>query len=151
MSYGQPCSRMTARPSAGPVSAYPTFKTPASICLSEPNDVLAPGLIVGKPPGLALFGCAAAETIMPNWVAASVMAAVPRKLRRCLLISSNAWTSSTVSLLGFTVMIRRCAKTRNESHSDVPVLGDISCRPSYTRGDHAAIAPSEEVLTSTYD
>ena len=42
---------MTGGPLAGPASAYPTFRRPASICFSEPNDVFVPGLI-----GLILAG-----------------------------------------------------------------------------------------------
>src|ERR1700730_10590197 len=38
MSYGQPCSRTTGGPLAEPASAYPTLRTPASICLIESND-----------------------------------------------------------------------------------------------------------------
>src|SRR5215813_4359628 len=34
---------MTARPSAGPASAYPTLSGPASTCFSAPNGVLEPG------------------------------------------------------------------------------------------------------------
>src|SRR2546428_563165 len=37
MSYGHPCKRTTVRPLLGPTSAYPTFRTPASICLSAPS------------------------------------------------------------------------------------------------------------------
>src|SRR6266853_1112301 len=39
MSYGQPCRRMTAVPLAGPASAYPTLRRPASICLMGPSEV----------------------------------------------------------------------------------------------------------------
>src|ERR1700736_1099704 len=44
MSYGQPCSRTTAGPSAGPASTYPTSSTPAWICLTGPNGVTADSL-----------------------------------------------------------------------------------------------------------
>src|SRR5437763_6608011 len=44
MSYGQPCSRKTAGPSAGPASTYPTSRTPAWICLTGPNGVTADSL-----------------------------------------------------------------------------------------------------------
>src|SRR2546423_11572664 len=44
MSYGQPCSRKTAGPSAGPASEYPTSSTPAWICLTGPNGVTADSL-----------------------------------------------------------------------------------------------------------
>jgi hypothetical protein len=39
------------------------LSTPASICLSGPNDVCVPGLTAGS---FALAGCALAEPIMPN-------------------------------------------------------------------------------------
>src|ERR1022692_3606553 len=38
MSYGQPCTRITAGPLAGPASADPTFNRPASICFTDMND-----------------------------------------------------------------------------------------------------------------
>src|SRR5690349_4401878 len=47
MSYGQPCSRMTGAPSAGPSSAYAMFRTPASICFSAANEMFAPAVILG--------------------------------------------------------------------------------------------------------
>src|SRR5260370_24646621 len=37
---------MTAGPSLGSASAYPTFRTPALICFSEPKDVFVPLLII---------------------------------------------------------------------------------------------------------
>src|SRR5690349_15995270 len=37
---------MTAGPSVGPASAYPTFRTPALICFSEPKDVFVTLLII---------------------------------------------------------------------------------------------------------
>src|SRR5215467_327915 len=43
MSYGQPWRRKTGFPPAGPISTYPTFRSPASICLSVPNEGVAPG------------------------------------------------------------------------------------------------------------
>src|SRR5215831_684321 len=47
---------MTGGPSAGPTSAYATLRTPASICLSEPNAVFAAGTLLS--PGCA---CGAEE------------------------------------------------------------------------------------------
>src|SRR5260221_13910172 len=94
MSYGQPCRRMTGEPLAGPASAYPTLRTPASICFSELNDVFVPGLI-----GLILVACASADPIMPNSAAAIVMAAVPRKRRRQRLISSRSISTHSLLLL----------------------------------------------------
>src|SRR6266550_803739 len=46
MSYGQPCRSNTTGPSVGPASAYPTFRTPASTCFSELNDVFGPDFLV---------------------------------------------------------------------------------------------------------
>src|ERR1700722_9341743 len=80
---------MTAGPLAGPASAYPTFRRPASICFSGPNDVWAPGLVLGRSAGFALPGCALAEPLNANCAAAMVMAAVPRKRRRWRSISSD--------------------------------------------------------------
>ena len=65
-----------------PASAYPIFRTPASICFSEPNNVFIPGWIAGTAGGFASLDCAAAEPIMPNWAAAMALAAVPKKRRR---------------------------------------------------------------------
>src|SRR5208282_3935766 len=75
---------MTGGPLTGPASAYPTFKRPASICLSELNDVFVPGLI-----GFILVGCASAEPCMANSAAAMVRAAVPNSRRRFWLICSD--------------------------------------------------------------
>src|SRR5712691_11994156 len=49
---------MTAGPSLGPASAYPTFRTPASICFSGPKDVFVPGFIVVASAGFVLLDCA---------------------------------------------------------------------------------------------
>src|SRR5262245_1737881 len=46
MSYGHPWRSMTAGPSGGPASAYPTLSTPASICFSAPNGLCVPAVIV---------------------------------------------------------------------------------------------------------
>src|ERR1700689_2801615 len=89
---------MTAGPLAGPASAYPTFKAPASICFSEANEVLVPGLIAGN---FVAPDCASAEPITPNWVAAMVMAAAPTKWRRGWSIGSELSGVSMMSLLGF--------------------------------------------------
>ena len=57
--------------------------------------MFVPGLIAGTAAGFALLDCAAAEPIMPNWAAAMVMAAAPRKRRRSWLISSDIYLPST--------------------------------------------------------
>src|SRR5882672_9747404 len=80
---------MTGGPAAGPASAYPTLRTPASICFSVANEVLVPGLILGSSAGFALPDWALAEPLKANWAAAMVMAAVPKKRRRSLLMSSD--------------------------------------------------------------
>jgi hypothetical protein len=46
--------------------AHPTFRTPASICFTEPNDMFAPGLIVIASAGFTLLDCAFAEPIMTS-------------------------------------------------------------------------------------
>src|SRR5687768_14848569 len=84
MSYGHPCSRMTAGPPAGPASAYPTSSTPARICLRLPNDLIGPGSREGGFDGLVVLDRASREAKRPNSAAASVMAAEPRKWRRPL-------------------------------------------------------------------
>src|SRR6202162_1206197 len=89
MSQGQPCRRMTGGPLAGPASAYPTFRTPASICFNELNDVFVPGLI-----GFILVDCASAEPIMSSSAAAMVRTAVPKRRRRSWLISSDICLSN---------------------------------------------------------
>src|SRR5438270_777961 len=77
---------MTAGPSAGPASAYPMFRTPASICFSAANEVCAPGLVAGSCACFAL-ACASADPIMPDCAAAMAPAATPKKRRRRGLIS----------------------------------------------------------------
>src|ERR1700722_5688278 len=80
---------MTTGPSAGPASAYPILRTPASICLSVPNDVLAPGLILGRSADLALLGWASAAPLSTSWAPTRVVAAAPKKRRRAQLISGE--------------------------------------------------------------
>src|SRR5580658_8973725 len=72
MSYGQPCRRITAVPLAGPASTYPTFKSPASICLTGPNEVLD---------ALCTLDCASARPLTPNKKAAMVVMAAKMELR----------------------------------------------------------------------
>src|SRR6476620_12486982 len=81
MSYGQPWSRMTTGPFAGPVSAYPTFRTPASICLSE-SKVSLDGACMTRSLG------ALEKIVVPNRAVTSPVTALPRNWRRSLLISS---------------------------------------------------------------
>src|SRR4051794_1829786 len=85
---------MTAGPLVGPASAYPTFRTPASICFREPNDGFVPGLIEGRPAGFVLRDRASAEPIKPSSADAKVMAAMPKKWRRPRLICSDISSSS---------------------------------------------------------
>jgi hypothetical protein len=66
----------------GPASAYPTFKTPASIRFKDPNDVFVPGLIAGILADFDLLVCAVAGPIMPTSADAIVMTAVAKKRRR---------------------------------------------------------------------
>src|SRR4030095_14692354 len=74
MAYGQPGRRITEGPAVGPTSAYPMFRTPASICFNAPNDRAWPG-------------CAAPGSIVPEPAAAIVIPAPPRNARRPALIA----------------------------------------------------------------
>src|ERR1700685_265096 len=87
---------MTTGPLAGPASAYPTFRAPASICFREANEVFVPGLIAGS---LVSPGWAPAEPTMLNWAAAMVTAAAPKRRRREWSICSDALVVSMMSLL----------------------------------------------------
>src|ERR1022692_1401922 len=89
---------MTAGPVVGPASAYPTFRRPASICFSGPNEAFVPGLIVGRSAGFVLLDWAFAEPIMPNWAAAMVMLAVLKKRRRSWLISLDICISYRIQI-----------------------------------------------------
>src|SRR5262249_29322707 len=89
---------MTAGPSAGPSSAYPTLRRPASICFKERNDVFVPGLIAGSCADLVVFCCAPAEPMMPSCAAAMLVAAAPRKRRRSWLMPATVPISSIMSL-----------------------------------------------------
>src|SRR5215472_6881212 len=93
---------MTTGPLVGPASAYPTLRTPASICLSGAKDVFVPGLTAGTSAGLVMFDCAAAELIIPNWAAATVMAAVPAaaEVARTLRLVGNEDSEAIIILLG---------------------------------------------------
>src|SRR3954469_4893989 len=73
---------MTTGPSAGPASAYPTFRTPASICFSGPNDVFVPGLLPDASSDLSPLDCAFAGPATPSPAAATVKAAVRSRRRR---------------------------------------------------------------------
>src|ERR1700693_5808716 len=106
MSYGQPCRRMTGGPLAGPASAYPTFRSPASICFRGANDVFVPGLI-----GPILPDCAPAAPTMASSAAATVRTAAPKRRRRSWLISSDIlallnWIQSDVVRRGVKVRAR---------------------------------------------
>src|SRR6266567_405955 len=89
MSYGQPCSRTTGGPLAGPASAYPTLRTPASICLIESNDEPVGAATAIPVSGVIVLIDISENLVAPNRAAASVMIAVPKKRRRSLLISSD--------------------------------------------------------------
>src|SRR6476620_12504373 len=109
---------MTTGPSLGPASAYPTLSRPASICFSDANDVLAPGLIARMPPSFVLLGCASAEPFKSSWAAATVTAAVPRKLRRYWLISSD------FSVLSIGVSPRGFARDGGNAAKEAPHLSN---------------------------
>src|SRR5438105_11328021 len=77
---------MTAGPAAGPASAYPTLRTPASICFSEPNDVFVPGLIGVTSAGFALS--AAKSGRWTSSVAPAERPAIAKRRRRDIPIDS---------------------------------------------------------------
>src|SRR5215471_7909705 len=110
---------MTTGPLAGPASAYPTLRTPASFCLSGAKDVFVPGLTAGTSAGF-MFDCAAAEPFMPNWAAATVMAAV----------AAAAEVARMLRLVG------------DEDSADIIILSFSSVRASQANGfTHEANAP----------
>src|SRR5258707_183692 len=76
---------MTGGPSAGPSSAYPTFNPPASICLSEANDVCGAG--GGVAPGV--------DVQLATDVAATASPTVRAKSRRVItgdMFDRPIWT-----------------------------------------------------------
>src|SRR5438270_4508974 len=86
MSYGQPCSRMTGGPSAGPSSAYPTLRTPASTCLSGAKDMCA-----GEAEAIAELATEVAATANPT---------VRAKSRRVItrqIVEKSEWTCKSKS------------------------------------------------------
>src|SRR6267378_8251215 len=92
MSYGQPCSRTTGGPLAGPASAYPTLRTPASICLIESNDEPVGAVTAIPVSGVIVLIDISENLVAPNRAAASVMIAEPTNRLRSLLISSDIWS-----------------------------------------------------------
>src|SRR2546427_4900967 len=80
---------MTGEPLGGPASAYPTLRTPASICLRGPKDAFVPRLVAVAPAAFASLAWASAEANTPSWSAAIAMAAVPKNRRRSWSISSD--------------------------------------------------------------
>src|SRR5688500_1732020 len=89
MSYGQPCRSTTGGPSAGPSSAYPTFRTPASICFSGPNDVLVAYLAGSAAVRLIPSDCRSIAPSTDSLAPAIAVTAALRKRRRSLSISSD--------------------------------------------------------------
>src|SRR5438046_10235658 len=84
MSYGQPCSNTTGGPLAGPASAYPTLRTPASICLIESNDEPVGPATAISVSGVMVVIDISENLVAPDRAATSVMIAVPKKRRRSL-------------------------------------------------------------------
>src|SRR5207248_4329804 len=110
---------MTGGPLAGPASAYPTFRSPASICFSEANDVFVPGLI-----GLILGDCASAESIVASTDAARVRSAAPKRRRRSRLIASDILR---LSFIGFKASKRSASADVCEDLDDF-IRGQDSAR-----------------------
>src|SRR5260370_42105959 len=97
MSYGHPCRRITGRPLAGPDSAYPTFKRPASICFNGPNDVFVPDFVEVARAAFVFFDCALAELIKPTLAPAAPAAAMPKNRRRLYFVFSDIFGSSLLN------------------------------------------------------
>src|SRR6202790_5357131 len=128
---------MTAGPSAGPASAYPTLRRPASICFSGPNDVFVPGLI-----GFILLDCAPAEPIMASSAAAMVRTAVPKRRRRSWSISSDILSLHLGSK--YQRMVREAIRrSRREVPARValaPAIVGAGARVSAPPGDGGVVA-----------
>src|SRR5450631_2628312 len=102
---------MTAGPLAGPASAYPTLRRPASICFSGAKDVFVPGLMAGTSAAVVSPGRANADPIMANSAAATLMAELRIKRRRSLLIGSLLTFSDILaSLIGLKSVFCRVAQ-----------------------------------------
>src|ERR1700735_4505335 len=99
MSYGQPCRRITAGPLAGPASAYPILRVPASICFSGANEALVSGGVALPPPGFALLDRASAEPVTISLAAATDIAMAPNSRRRLPLITSDILIELILNLL----------------------------------------------------
>src|SRR5262245_7828457 len=134
---------MTAGPSAGPSSAYPTLRRPASICFKERNDVFVPGLIAGSCAGLVVFCCAPAEPMMPSCAAAMLVAAAPRKRRRSWLMPATVPISSIMSLPRSRA-VGTDTRARLRTVSSIAVLLETTCGQSCRPFACSAIGPSEE-------
>jgi len=80
---------MTGGPLTDPLSAYPTLRTPASICFTGPSDVFRDGVGVGLSLRVNLLDGACIEPMIERSAAAMVMTAAPRKRRRSLSTSSD--------------------------------------------------------------
>src|SRR5271168_580870 len=115
---------MTAGPSAGPASTYPTFRRPASICFSGPNDVFVPGLFVGRSADCASLdmGWWPSEQSAPG-VSSAAPADSPAiaKRRRDIPIGSVSFTANLpfefhcwLSDLAIARFARRAQPSRNE-------------------------------------
>src|SRR5215208_341987 len=89
MSYGQPCDKITTGPAGGPASAYPTFKTPASICFITSNDLFDVCFILILLAEFIFPGLAFAKPIMLSSMEARLKADELKKRRRSYLCSLN--------------------------------------------------------------
>src|SRR5437016_791481 len=102
---------MTAGPSLGPASAYPTFRTPASICFSEPKDVFVPGLsvFIGESPWFDVMNDRY-DTLLPKGAARSPA----RPGNRC------TWSSSTNTPTSRPPWVTRNSKPNSRLHRCIP-------------------------------
>src|ERR1700739_447537 len=82
---------MTTGPLPGPTSAYPMFRTPASICLISVNGAFDDAAFVrelASPPE----DCACANPLKDSSIAPTLTASVLRKRRRRVFISFDTST-----------------------------------------------------------
>src|SRR5580698_7390642 len=118
---------MTGGPSAGPASAYPTLRRPASICFSGPNEVFVPGLIASRCFAFVLPDCANEEPTPASSAAATDMAIAPKRRRR---LSLNCSDVSIVLISEFSL----CNISGNVRGKYV-VLGLLRCMADKTSLD----------------
>src|ERR1700733_15771183 len=139
------------------------FSRPALICLRGPNDVFATGPGAVATDGFASAGVASAKAAMPSWVAAMLMAAVPKKLRRFWLISSNIlallisvspFSRSQLKALSLLILFTKRLGVRLAVRIEQPLATLLPRRFEFGRCDvpvrPAFLADDTQVLTKIF-